>query len=421
MITFRKLKLTIVNEDEELRKEQYKFIRDSQYAQYKALNLGMGYIMAGYLSNNRDVKSEGFKEYQKNLKNSNTIFEGLELGKGIDTLSSVTQKVKKDFSISLKNGLAKGERSSINYKRTFPLMTRGRDLTFYYNGNDVYIKWVNKIIFKVVLGNKGYNNEELMHTLNKIIEGQNLLKNEKDKDIKKELSKKIYKVSQSSLEFDRNNNLILNLTIDMPFKEEEGFVKGRTLGVDLGVKYPAYVCLNDDTYKREHIGEALELIKQRKQYQERRRRTQQQLKNVKGGKGRYKKLKNLNRLSECERNFAKTYNHMISKRIVEFAKKHKCEFINMENLTKEGFSDSILRNWSYYELQSMVEYKADRIGIKVRYVNPAYTSQTCSRCGHIDKENRQTQEKFICTKCGFELNADHNASINIAKSEEFIK
>ena len=421
MITVRKLKLTIVNENEELRKQQYKFIRDSQYAQYQALNLGMGYIMAGYLANNRDVKSEGFKEYQKNLKNSNTIFEGLELGKGIDTLSSVTQKVKKDFSISLKNGLAKGERSSINYKRTFPLMTRGRDLIFYYNGNNVYIKWVNKIIFKVVLGNKGYNNEELMHTLNKIIEGQNLLKNEKDKDIKKELSKKLYTVSQSSLEFDRNNNLILNLTIDIPFKEEEGLVKGRTLGVDLGVKYPAYVCLNDDTYKREHIGEALELIKQRKQYQERRRRTQQQLKNVKGGKGRYKKLKNLNRLSECERNFAKTYNHMISKRIVDFAKKHKCEFINMENLTKEGFSDSILRNWSYYELQSMVEYKADRIGIKVRYVNPAYTSQTCSRCGHIDKENRQTQEKFICTKCGFELNADHNASINIAKSEEFIK
>ena len=39
MITVRKLKLTIVNEDEELRKEQYKFIRDSQYAQYQALNL----------------------------------------------------------------------------------------------------------------------------------------------------------------------------------------------------------------------------------------------------------------------------------------------------------------------------------------------------------------------------------------------
>ena len=401
MITVRKLKITIVNEDEELRKQQYKFIRDSQYAQYQALNLGMGYIMTGYLANNRDIKSEGFKEHQKGLKNSSPIFKGIELGKGIDTLSAVTQKVKKDFSISLKNGLAKGERSSINYKRNFPLITRGRNLTFYEQGGEVLIKWVNKIIFKVVFNARKENTLELQHTLQMVIN-------------------KEYKVMQSSLEFDKNNNLILNLTLDIPFKQEEEFIEGRVLGVDLGVKYPAYVCLNDDTYKREHIGEALELIKQRKQYQDRRRRTQQQLKNVKGGKGRGKKLKNLNRLSECERNFAKTYNHTISKRIVEFAKKHKCEYINMEKLTKDGFDNAILRNWSYYELQNMVEYKADRIGIKVRYVNPAYTSQTCSRCGHVDKENRQTQEKFVCTKCGFELNADHNAAINIARSTEFM-
>ena len=53
------------------------------------------------------------------------------------------------------------------------------------------------------------------------------------------------------------------------------------------------------------------------------------------------------------------------------------------------------------------------------YVN-AYTSQTCSRCGNIDKENRQTQETFVCTKCGVKLNADHNAAINIARSIEFM-
>ena len=401
MITVRKLKITIVNEYEELRKQQYKFIRDSQYAQYQALKLGMGYIMTGYLANNRDIKSEGFKEHQKGLKNSNPIFKGLELGKGIDTLSAVTQKVKKDFSTSLKNGLAKGERSSINYKRNFPLMTRGRNLTFYEQDGEILIKWVNKIVFKVVFNARKENTLELQHTLQMIIN-------------------KEYKVMQSSLEFDKNNNLILNLTLDIPFKQEEEFVEGRVLGVDLGVKYPAYVCLNDDTYKREHIGEALELIKQRNQFQERRRRLQQQLKNVRGGKGRGKKLKNLNRLSECERNFAKTYNHTISKRIVDFAKKYNCEYIHLEKLTKDGFSDSILRNWSYYELQQMIEYKADRLGIKVKYVDPAYTSQKCSKCGHIDKGNRQTQEKFICTKCGFELNADHNASINIAKSKDFL-
>ena len=401
MITVRKLKLVVVNEDKELMNEQYRFIRDSQYAQYQALNLGMGYLMTGYLASNKDIKSEYFKEWQKGLKNSNPIFKGIEFGKGVDTLSAVTQKVKKDFSTALKNGMAKGERTSTNYKRTFPLITRGRNLTFYEQDGDIFIKWVNKIVFKVVFNARKENTLELQHTLQKVINGE-------------------YKLSQSSLEFDRNNNLILNLTIDIPFKQEDNLIKDRVLGVDLGVKYPAYVCLNDDTYKREHIGEALELIKQREQYQARRRRTQQQLKNVKGGKGRHKKLKNLDRLSDCERNFAKTYNHMISKRIVEFAKKHKCEYIHLEKLTKDGFDNTILRNWSYYELQQMIEYKADRLGIKVRYVNPAFTSQTCSRCGNIDKENRQTQETFVCTKCGFKLNADHNAAINIARSIEFM-
>ena len=401
MITVRKLKLVVVNEDKELMNEQYRFIRDSQYAQYQALNLGMGYLMTGYLASNKDIKSEYFKEWQKGLKNSNPIFKDISFGKGVDTLSAVTQKVKKDFSTALKNGMAKGERTSTNYKRTFPLITRGRNLTFYEQDGDIFIKWVNKIVFKVVFNARKENTLELQHTLQKVINGE-------------------YKLSQSSLEFDRNNNLILNLTMDISFKQEDNLIKDRVLGVDLGVKYPAYVCLNDDTYKREHIGEALELIKQREQYQARRRRTQQQLKNVKGGKGRHKKLKNLDRLSDCERNFAKTYNHMISKRIVEFAKKHKCEYIHLEKLTKDGFDNTILRNWSYYELQQMIEYKADRLGIKVRYVNSAYTSQTCSRCGNIDKENRQTQETFVCTKCGFKLNADHNAAINIARSIEFM-
>ena len=42
-----------------------------------------------------------------------------------------------------------------------------------------------------------------------------------------------------------------------------------------------------------------------------------------------------------------------------------------------------------------------------------YTSQECSCCHHISKKNRQTQEHFHCENCGFELNADLNASINI--------
>lgn len=102
MISVKKFKLTIVGEDENIRKEKYKFIRDSQYAQYQALNLGMGVLTSAYLESGRDIKSDTFKNAQKSLKNSNPIFTGIQYGKGIDTLSLVTQKIKKDFSTSLK-------------------------------------------------------------------------------------------------------------------------------------------------------------------------------------------------------------------------------------------------------------------------------------------------------------------------------
>lgn len=47
---------------------------------------------------------------------------------------------------------------------------------------------------------------------------------------------------------------------------------------------------------------------------------------------------------------------------------------------------------------------------------PAYfTSQQCSRCNHVEKGNRLSQELFKCLKCDFTDNADHNASLNILK------
>ena len=403
MITVRKIKLTILGTNEE-RAEGYKFIRDSQYAQYQGLNLAMGLLTSAYLESNRDIKSDIFKEAQKSLTNSNKIFDNISFGTGIDTKSAITQRVKKDFKTSLKNGLAKGERTITNYKRNYPLLTRGRDLKFKYEGDDIIIRWVNKIVFKVVLGSGKIkeNKIELQHTLHKIID-------------------KEYKVGQSSFQFDRNNNLILNLNLDIPYKPKTEVVEGRVLGVDLGLKYPAYMCLSDDTYKREHIGSIDDFLRVREQMQSRRRKLQHDLKFTKGGKGRAKKLQALDRLRDKEKNFVTTYNHMISKNVVEFAKKHQCEYIHLEKLTKDGFDNTVLRNWSYYQLQQYIEYKAEREGIKVRYVDPAYTSQTCARCGHVDKENRQTQEKFTCTKCGFELNADHNAAINIARSTKFIK
>ena len=52
----------------------------------------------------------------------------------------------------------------------------------------------------------------------------------------------------------------------------------------------------------------------------------------------------------------------------------------------------------------------------VVYVNPAYTSQTCSRCGHSEKANRKSQAKFLCVACGVSAHADLHVAENIRRA-----
>ncbi|MFX1295161.1 MAG: zinc ribbon domain-containing protein [Promethearchaeota archaeon] len=72
-------------------------------------------------------------------------------------------------------------------------------------------------------------------------------------------------------------------------------------------------------------------------------------------------------------------------------------------------------NWNYYQLEQFIIQKAEQTGKIVLFVNPQYTSQCCSQCGHIEKKNRKKQRIFLCKECGYELNADLNASRNISK------
>ena len=79
---------------------------------------------------------------------------------------------------------------------------------------------------------------------------------------------------------------------------------------------------------------------------------------------------------------------------------------------KAGLNRSILsNNWS--RLMKRLDDKMDANGGNLVIVPAAYTSQTCHQCGHIAKENRDSQAAFKCVKCGYEANADVNAAMNI--------
>ena len=116
-------------------------------------------------------------------------------------------------------------------------------------------------------------------------------------------------------------------------------------------------------------------------------------------------------------NYRDTINHRYSKAVVEYAVKNGYGTIQMEDLSgiKEdtGFPKR-LQHWTYYDLQTKIENKAKEHGITVVKIDPRYTSQRCSKCGHIDPKNRPTQERFCCMACGFSGNADFNASQNIS-------
>ena len=78
---------------------------------------------------------------------------------------------------------------------------------------------------------------------------------------------------------------------------------------------------------------------------------------------------------------------------------------------KKYFSNKIQR-WSYIKTITKLNNICDEYGINMVKVSPSYTSQTCSACGQIEKDNRKG-ETFHCLNCGYENDADVNASINI--------
>jgi putative transposase len=125
-------------------------------------------------------------------------------------------------------------------------------------------------------------------------------------------------------------------------------------------------------------------------------------------------------LSKLRRNHARRsthQNHVVSKTVVEYAKKHS-RAIALEKLSGVRAKGSRIRSyaernqWAFAQLDGFIRYKARLAGVPVVEVNPAYTSQECSRCGHIHKPNGKL---FSCPACGHEDHRDSNASFVIAK------
>lgn len=82
---------------------------------------------------------------------------------------------------------------------------------------------------------------------------------------------------------------------------------------------------------------------------------------------------------------------------------------------KSGLNKSIL-DQGWFEFRRQLDYKLAWNGGHLIAVAPQNTSRTCPGCGHVSKDNRQTQARFACVQCGFEANADVVGAINVLRA-----
>ena len=187
--------------------------------------------------------------------------------------------------------------------------------------------------------------------------------------------------------------------------------KDRIIGIDVNSKHNLLQCSNG--YEIDFDRELVETLSNELQKIDRLKKN----KNYVIGKRKQHKIDHLNRELQSK----------IREEIASLCKRlkkhryHHAVFEDLDNQFGSTFAkdendlnyNRRLRILHLGNLKNEFEHIARKYGIAVSLVQSFYTSQTCPKCGCIDKENRKDQEHFECIECGYKSNADLNASINI--------
>jgi len=197
----------------------------------------------------------------------------------------------------------------------------------------------------------------------------------------------------------------INITLSTPVETPKPRQGGKVVGIDLGIANIA----TTSTGMRFSGRRAMHI---RRRF--RAKRAALQTKGTKSAK------RTLRRLSGREHRWMANLNHVISRRIVNSLQAG--DVIVIEELThirerakQRTTQRADFHSWAFREFQSFIEYKALERGIVVEYVDPHYTSQTCSRCG---SQGSRSAHRFSCS-CGLKAHADANAANNLRRAYVF--
>ncbi len=214
---------------------------------------------------------------------------------------------------------------------------------------------------------------------------------------------------QQSIEYDsadlifRKGRFWLHLVVTLP--DVEFALNGDIIGVDFGITRPAVASNNQFFGKRSWKSTERRYFR---------------LKRALQSKGSDSAKRHLRKLSHKVSRFRLNCDHVVSRQLVQSVVPGTTLVIeNLKDIRTETRQTGkqqrrSMHQWSFNRLRDLLVYKAEECGCVVVAVDPRHTSQSCSRCGDVHRSNRRSQSRFKCQSCGFELNADLNASRNIA-------
>ncbi|ELC8411569.1 RNA-guided endonuclease TnpB family protein (plasmid) [Clostridium perfringens] len=402
----------------------FKELRDIQYKTWLACNRAITYFYSNDMQNliqkdvgipkedDKTIFGKSFVAWVENRMNE--IMEGISSA----NVAQTRQFVNNRYSQDKKNGLLKGSVSLSQFKRDLPII--------------IHNKAYNVIETSKGLGVEiSFFNKEKQKELN--VKRIKLLFPKLDNSSKQiliRLMDKTYKQGSIQVTYNRRKKKwMFAISYTFENKLEKVLDDNLVMGIDLGITKVATMSIYDiekheykKMYFKEQTIDGTELIHYRQRIEARRKSLSIASKWASDnatGHGYKRRMKKANNIGDKYNRFKDTYNHKVSRYIVDLAYKHGVKTIQMEDLSgfSEHQSESLLKNWSYYDLQNKIKYKAEEKGINTIFINPQYTSKRCSKCGNIHEENRDcknNQSKFECVVCGHKENADINASKNIA-------
>jgi len=228
------------------------------------------------------------------------------------------------------------------------------------------------------------------------------------------------KYSNPRISFD-GLNWWLSIGVEEKEIKNDSFKDG--IGIDLGVKDLAVVSTGQ---KIKNINKSTKVKKIEKRLKRLQRKLSKKYElnkiQTKGGEYRYRKTKNINKLEFLVlktrrrlKNIRHNYIHQITTSLV----RTKPEYVVMESLNTCGMLKNrrlskAIQEQLFHEFKRQMEYKCAWKGIKFILADRYYpSSKICSNCGSIKDELSLSERIYKCNECGYEIDRDLNASINL--------